>query len=184
MGFFLHACMCTACMQYPLRPEEAGRPLGTGASAGWAPPGNPTWALCKVASAFKHRAISPVLGTYFPPLYPPPHQFSPDLWIYMCEFFNLSVPQFFYLESCRKVLQSWFWTGSAFCSSLETEGRSAMLRTALEVCTCWRLIKAVLSACSLEHQASKGTLGLKFAESHKTLIFVLRVYIVCWRRRK
>lgn len=100
MGFFLHACMCTACMQYPLRPEEAGRPLGTGASAGWAPPGNPTWALCKVASAFKHRAISPVLGTYFPPPLPPPTNF-----LLICEYICVNFLTFLCLSfSTSKVV--------------------------------------------------------------------------------
>lgn len=65
----------------------------------WAPGTQPK-PSAKVANGFKHQAISPAPEDLF-------FSFLNFLLICenICEFFNLPVPQFFYLESCGKVLQ-------------------------------------------------------------------------------
>lgn len=166
MGIFLHICMCTTHMQCPPRLEEVERSLGAGASAvvlHQEGPGNPTWALGEAAHAFKHWAISPVPKDF--------HfsQVSLDLWkcmwvflTFLCLGFSTSkvVGRFSKMDSKPRIhsVTLWEWKGGAPCSELLWKVADIGVWSRL----CCR-------ACNLEHQTSKGMLGIKFAWFRKML---------------
>lgn len=108
-------------------------------STKWAQGTQPEWGLCKAASTFKHRAISPVPGDLLPPTHTIFSWFV-NIYVNFLTFLCLSfstwkvVGRFFRIDSKLRV-------GSV---TLETAGGSTMLRTALEACRPWSLVKAVL----------------------------------------
>lgn len=104
MGVFLHICMCTTRMQYPPRLEEVEDPLEL-----------ELLQLCSTKRALgtqpERSAKQHVLLSTEPSLQSQRTLIFPNFLLIcenVCEFFNLSVPRFFYLESCRKVLQNGF----------------------------------------------------------------------------